>query len=122
MLCKDKLANLDFKSKKNNANHILLPFFFFFFLIWKRNNKNNPRMKYMNVMQCPKNKDSKNNKKDGHKKKSDEAQRPCQKDSIRSSLLHPKLFRCNSSIRVIIRIRVTIHVRILSNSRIGIKV
>ena len=53
--------------------------------------------------------------KDGHKEKSDEAQEPCQKDLIRSSLLHPKLFRCNSSIGVI-------HIRILSNSRIGIKV
>ena len=54
--------------------------------------------------------------KNGHKKESDEAQGPCQKDSIRSSLLHPKLFRCNSSIGVILQIR------ILSNSRIGIKV
>ena len=54
--------------------------------------------------------------KDGHKEKSDEAQGPCQKDSIRLSLLHPKLFRCNSSIGVII------HIRMVTNSRIGIKV
>ena len=30
MLCKNKLANLDIKSKTNNAKHILLPFSFFF--------------------------------------------------------------------------------------------
>ena len=65
MLCKNKLANLDFKSKK---------------------------------------------------KQSDEAQRPCQKDSTRLSLLHPKLFRCTSSIGVII------HMRTITNSKIGIKV
>ena len=35
MLCKDKLANLDFKSKTNNAKDILLHFF----LIKKKKNK-----------------------------------------------------------------------------------
>ena len=29
----------------------------------------------------------------GHKGKSNEAQRPCQKDSVRLSLLHPKIFK-----------------------------
>ena len=57
-----------------------------------------------------------NNTKNGHKEKSDEALGPCQKDSIRLSFLHPELFRCNSSIRVILQIRS------LNNSRIGIKV
>ena len=49
-------------------------------------------------------------------KKSNEAQRPCQKDSISLSLLHPKLFRCTASIGV------CIHIRVISNSKIGIKV
>ena len=52
----------------------------------------------------------------GHKGNSKEAQGPCQKNSIRSSLLHPKPFRCTMSIGV------CIHVRVISNSRIGIKV
>ena len=30
MLCKDNMANLDFKSKKNNAKHIFLPFLKYF--------------------------------------------------------------------------------------------
>ena len=60
-----------------------------------------------------KNKKTKNN---GHKGKSNEAQEPCQKDSIRSSLLHPKPFRCITSIGV------CIHIRVISNSKIGIKV
>ena len=60
-----------------------------------------------------KNKKPKNN---GHKGKSNETQEPCQKDLIRSSLLHPKPFRCTMSIGV------CIHIRVISNSRIGIKV
>ena len=51
-----------------------------------------------------------------HKEYSDEAQGPCQKDSIRSNFLHPKLYKCNFCIRVII------HIRMMSNSKIGIKV
>ena len=58
---------------------------------------------------------TKQQKKNGHKEYWDEAQGSCQKDSIRLSLLHPKLFRCNSGIGVII------HIRMTSNSRIGIK-
>ena len=68
----------------------------------------------------PKNKNKQKQKKkaqkNGHKEQRDEAQGSCQKDSIRLSLLHPKLFRCNSCIGVII------HIRRMSNSRIGIKV
>ena len=43
MLCKDNIANLNFKSKKNNAKHIFLPFssFIFYFFIYYKNNKNN---------------------------------------------------------------------------------
>ena len=38
------------------------------------------------------------------------------KDSVSLSLLHPKLFRCTMSIEV------SIHIRVISNSKIGIKV
>ena len=74
-------------------------------------------MKCMNVMQCiletkRKTQKPKNN---GHKGNSKEAQGLCQKDSIRSSLLHPKPFRCTTSIGVLI------HISMISNSRIGIK-
>ena len=55
-------------------------------------------------------------KNNGHKENSIEAQIPYQKDSISSSLLHPKPFRCTTSIGV------CIHIRVISNSRIGIKV
>ena len=55
-------------------------------------------------------------KNNGHKDYSNEAQGPCQKDSIRLNLLHPKLFKCTSSIGVLI------HMRMIINSRIGIKV
>ena len=71
-------------------------------------------MKCMNVVQCKSQRQkAKNN---GHKGKSNEAEGPYQKDSIRSSLLHPKPFRCTMSIGV------CIHIRVISNSRIGIKV
>ena len=49
-------------------------------------------------------------------KNSNEAQGPCQKDSIKLNLLHPKIFRCTTSIGVLI------HMEIISNSKIGIKV
>ena len=68
------------------------------------------------AMQTLKTKRNKTTKKNGHKKLRDEAQGPCQKNSIRLSLLHPKLFRCNFCIRVII------HIRMINNSRIDIKV
>ena len=55
-------------------------------------------------------------KNNGHKENSNEAQGPCQKDSIRLNLLHPKLFRCTTSIGVLI------HMGMISNSRIEIKV
>ena len=73
-------------------------------------------MKCMNVMQCKSQKQKQKTKSNGYKGKSNEAQGPCQKDSIRSSLLHPKPFRCTTSIEV------CIHIKVISNSRIGIKV
>ena len=63
-----------------------------------------------------KKKKTKTTKKNGYKVQKDEVLEPCQKDSITSSLLHPKIFRCYSYIGVII------HIRMLSNSKIGIKV
>ena len=50
-------------------------------------------MKCMNVMQykSQKNKENKIAKKNGHKEQRDKAQGLCQKDSIRSSIFHPKL-------------------------------
>ena len=78
-------------------------------------------MKCMNVMQCnsqtQKRKTQKpKNKEQWSQRKSNEAQGPCQKDSISLSLLHPKHFRCSTSIGV------CIHIRVISNSKIGIKV
>ena len=55
-------------------------------------------------------------KKNDHKEYRDEAQGPYQNNSIRLSILHLRPLRCNSSIRVII------HIRIMSNFKIGIKV
>ena len=49
-------------------------------------------------------------------KRSKEAQGSCQRDLVSLSLLHPKLFRCTTSIGVYI------HIRVISNSKIGIKV
>ena len=51
-----------------------------------------------------------------HKENSKEAQGPCRNDSIKLSLLHPKLFRCTTSIGVLI------HMGMISNFRIGTKV
>ena len=36
MLCKDNMASLDYKSKKNNAKHIF-PSFLFYFIFFKGN-------------------------------------------------------------------------------------
>ena len=73
-------------------------------------------MKCMNIMQCKSQTQKQKIKNNGHKGKSNEVQGPCQKDSTRSSLLHPKPFRCTTSIGV------CIHIRVISNSRIGIKI
>ena len=68
------------------------------------------------AMQILENKANKKLKNKGHKEYSNEAQGPCQKDSIRLSLLHSKIFRCTLSIGVLI------HTRMITNFRIGIKV
>ena len=57
--------------------------------------KQKKNKKQKNKKQKTKNKKQKNN---GHKGKSNEAQGPCQKNSIRSSLLHPKPFRCTQNL------------------------
>ena len=67
------------------------------------------------AIQILESKKTKHQKEKGHKEYWDEAQGSCQKDSIRLSLLNPKPFRCNSCIGVII------HIRMMSNSKIGIK-
>ena len=72
-------------------------------------------MKCMYVMQCKSQKQKQKNSK-GQEGQSNEVQGPCQKDSIRLSLLHSKLLRCHTSIVVLI------HMGMISNSRIGIKV
>ena len=68
------------------------------------------------AIQILESKKTKHQKENGHKEYWDEAPRQCQKDSIRMSILHPKPFRYNSNIGVII------HIRMMSNSKIGIKV
>ena len=123
MLCKNKLANLDFKSKKIMQNTFCFPLYIYIYIYIYINH---PRMKWMNSMQCKSQKQRKqklkNNNKNkkiksnGHKEQSKEAQGPCQKDSLRLSLLHPKLFRYTTSIGVLI------HIRMISNFKIGIKV
>ena len=72
-------------------------------------------------MLCNANPKKKNEKKKKNQitmvtKSCNKAQGPCQKDSIRLGILHPKLFRCITSIGVLN------HMGMISNSRIGIKV
>ena len=52
------------------------------------------------------------NKEQWSQRKSNEVQGPCQEDSVSLSLLHPKLFRCTTSIGV------CIHIRVISDSKI----
>ena len=123
MSCENKLTNLVFKNKENSARTTMcflflsfLPFIYIYIYIIKT-----PRMKCMNVMQCNTQRQKRKTQKPRIKeqqsqRKSNEAQGPCQKDSVSLSLLHPKLFRCTTSIRV------CIHIRVISNSKIGIKV
>ena len=70
MLCKDNMANLDFKFKKNNAKLIfpsfssfIFLFFYFLFLLLKRINKNNLAWNtWMLYNANAKKKENKNNK------------------------------------------------------------
>ena len=70
MLCKDNMVNVDYKSKKNNANTFFLsfPFFLKIFFI-KRNNKNTyHEMHKCYAMQILKQKETKKTAtKKGHK-------------------------------------------------------
>ena len=129
MSCENKLTNLVFKNKENSARTImcfLFPSFLFLFIFFifkkiKKNKKKTPTMKCMNVMQCNSQRQKRKtqnprNKEQWSQRKSNEAQGPCQKDSVSLSLLHPKLFRYTTSIGV------CIHIRVISNSKIGIKV
>ena len=98
-----------------------LPFFSFFFKIFLFILKKTPRMKCMNVMQCKSQRQKRETQKPRIKeqwsqRKRNEAQGPCQKDSVSLSLLHPKLFRCTMIIGV------CTHIRVISNYKIGIKV
>ena len=61
-------------------------------------------------------KKAKTTKGNGHKEQSNEAQGPYQKNLIKPSFFHLKLFRYKSGIGVII------HMRMMCKSRIGIKV
>ena len=116
MLCVNKLSNLVFNAKKIMQNTFCFPFFFFLLLKKNKTTQNEMHECYaMQILETKKTKEKKT-KSNGHKEQSNETQGPCQKDSIRLSLLRPKLFRCTSSIGVLI------HLRMISNSRIGIKV
>ena len=69
MLCNIKLANLDFKSKKKNAKHNLLPFFFIINFEKKKQNQPQNEMHECYVMRIL---ETKITKKNGHKGQSDE--------------------------------------------------
>ena len=69
-----------------------------------------------NAMQILKTKGNQNSKRGMVTKNNEMKHKDCQKDSVGLSLLHLKPFRCNSNIGVII------HIRMMSNSKIGIKV
>ena len=59
----------------------------------------------MQILETKKKKEKKTKTKEQwSQRKSNKAQGPCQKDSISLSLLHPKLFRCTTSIGVCIQI------------------
>ena len=124
MSYENKLTNLVFKNKENSARTqcatFFLPFSLFFLKKKLYRIKKTPRMKCMDVMQCNSQRQKKNtkpkNKEQWSQRKSNKAQGPCQKDSVSLSLLHPKLFRRTTSIGV------CIHIRVISNSKIGIKV
>ena len=66
MLCKGKLVNLDFKSKTNNAKHILLPspsppFIFIFYFEKQQKQSQNEMHKYY-TMQILEKRENKSNK------------------------------------------------------------
>ena len=117
----NKLTNIVFKNKENSTKTQLASFsfpfylFIYLFIFINKNTQNEMHECYAIQLLETKGKTQKPKNK-GHKGKNNEAQITSQKDSIRSSLLHPKPFRCTTSIGV------SIHIRVISNSRIGIKV
>ena len=117
MLCKDNMTNFDYKSKKIMQNTFFLhfpPFYFYFLFLNIITKTIYHEMHECYAMQILKIKKTKTTKKHDHKEQRYEAQGPHQKDSIRLSLLHPKLFSYNYCIGVII------HIRMMSNCRIGL--
>ena len=119
MLCENKLTNLVFKNQENSVKTQFASFsflFLFFFFNFKLKNTQNEMHECYAMQILEKKRKTQKPKNNGHKGQSNEAQGPYQKDSISSSLLHPKPFRCTTSIGV------RIHIRVISNSRIGIKV
>ena len=68
------------------------------------------------AMQILETKKKKHNQRTMVTKNRKEAQGPCQKDSTRLNILHPKFFRCTTSIGVLI------HMGMITKSKIGIKV
>ena len=84
MLCENKLTNLVFKNQeKQFKTQLSSVFFLLFYFIFLKNKQKQPRMKCMNDMQCKSQKQRKQKpKNNGHKQQSNEAQGPCQKDSI----------------------------------------
>ena len=77
MLCKNNMANIDYKSKRYNAKHIFPSFPFFFFLknLFKKKNNKTPyhEMHECYTMQILKKKKQQQQQKNGHKEYRDEA-------------------------------------------------
>ena len=52
MLCKDNMASLDYKSKKNNAKHIFPSFYSFFFIFYLKKKKKDNKTPYHEMHEC----------------------------------------------------------------------
>ena len=113
MSCEYKLTNLVFKNKMNSARtqcaSFFLPFFplyiYIYIYICK---KKKLRMKCMNVVQCNSQRQKRKTQKPRNKeqwlqRKSNEAQRPCQKDSVSLSLFDMVLMlHCFSFVTIVL--------------------
>ena len=66
MLCKDNMANLNYKSKNNNTKHIF-PSFFFLYLFLKGNKITYHEMHECYAIQILESKKTKHQKEKGHK-------------------------------------------------------
>ena len=120
MSCENKLTNLVFKNKENSARTTMCFIFPSFlpppFFLYIQNKKNTQNEMQCNSQRQKRKTQKQRNKEQWSQRKSNEAQGPCQKDSVSLSLLYPKLCRCTTSIGV------CIHIKVISNSKIGIKV